>query len=189
MPAKKTDATPMATVFSRDDYMYLHEEGGTKRPEEGKALAVPVNIVQRGRIVGRHLRPSTILEKPGYFVAPIKSGSKTGGLFRRVGAKSRTTWTKNRRSGAKVSTTKALRQHIELLYVFTPQAKVAPRFGFEQLVMSAVNRYFPSEFDGALDYALRTSRVLGTELRRAESAGVDTICQAMQSGLTTTFPD
>lgn len=164
-PAKKTDPRPRAVVWSRDDFMYLHEEGGVKKPVDGKALAVPVLGFGRRGIVTSRSRPARLLRQYGYWVAPLGKHSKAGGIFHRKGPRrkrpkryNKVVWRKSGRSGARYAEVGRKRQPIELVYVFTPQAKIEARFGFEEMTLSAVNRYFEKEFRAALAYALKTAR-------------------------------
>lgn len=132
---KATKHKPEATVFSRDPFMRLQEEGGTKRPS-GKTFAIPAQIRKsKAQRITKAKRPARVLKQKSTYIAPLKG--KNAGIFRKVGKKGRP----------------------KLLYVLRsgPQ-RVEPRLGMRETVERTVQKRWQKNFGKALARAIATQR-------------------------------
>ena len=126
-PAKKDNLT--ASVYTRAHFAENQEEGGTKFPYKGRALAVPTARVPKSR---RKSGGARIMMKQK------KTFANRRGIYRKKGGK------KN--------------PSIEKLYTLTTSARIMPRMRFRQTAsMYCVNR-FQYHFMRSLRMALRTAR-------------------------------
>ena len=173
-----TKKKPEAVVYSRDDFMVRQEEGGAKRPKSGRHIAVPGSGTKRSKrgIVTKAKRPRRVMEKPGVFIAPISAYGRYG----RDSRPSDASWGRRNRSTARADAHgDALgiwqrkgrarvmqrgrykgrkRQPITLLFWLGESVQVKKRWGFTELVRSAVTREFEKEFADAVEMALATSK-------------------------------
>lgn len=163
-PAKKRDVVQMgmawSSVYTSDaitSFMVIHEEGGIKDPR-GKVLSVPTTGIRqysfktargavkkrwqpKGLLRGYTGRTGTRKRKKGRlsrqaFILP-KKGAQPAMLVRRVSRGER---------------------GLELLYVFTPQARIEPRWGFEDTVQRTADKVFKRVFDDKFKMALRSAK-------------------------------
>lgn len=172
--ARANPRTMEAVVFSKDDFMALQEEGGTKEPRSGRSVAVPVGARRTKQTITRPGKwPKALLQKPGHFIAPLGTGglymgterirrdgsakvrrsrstlSETMGLWQRVGAK--VVMTKGRYAGQR-------RQPIKLMYALKGEVEVKPRFLFRETVEKVARDSFAMHFQEALREALATAK-------------------------------
>lgn len=133
-PARKRNLE--AVVYSKDDFMALHETGGVKRPR-GQHLALPTDNVKRNQrgIVTRANRPKRQLNKPNVFKGTI---SGVEGVWKRPGRRSKGS--------------------LKLLFAFEPSARIQPRFDFKDTVKVVAQSEITQNFARAFDNALRTAR-------------------------------
>lgn len=139
-PAKKN--LMEASVFTKDDWMFLQEEGGIKVPS-GKRLAIPSDEWrreggQRGVIKGKN-RPKALINAmkksnsgTRAFIATMPDG--TEGIFKR-------------RSGQRLP--------LDMLYVLIPDAHVGERFAFEETVVTTARERLSRNFSISLADALK----------------------------------
>lgn len=124
----------IAEVYTNAYFASLQEDGGTKTPFKGSRIAVPSAQVK----AAKQRRSGGVREvagRPRTFFATTNTG-KTG-VYRRRTKK---------------------RYPIELLYTFTPTARIERRFGFVTLAQQSVERHFRRIFMEQLQRALRTAR-------------------------------
>ncbi|HAT49006.1 MAG: hypothetical protein HQL07_03955 [Nitrospirae bacterium] len=135
--ANKTDLK--ATVMVLDQFMTLQETGGDKTSPFGDALGIPVGARPTPTSVTRPGSfPGALLQKKGYFIAPIRKGSSIKGVWKRTG--------------------KGRRVKMQLMYVFSRHVRIKPRFGFVNTVNKVAKERFPMRFVEALQRALATTR-------------------------------
>lgn len=133
------------------DIFEKFERGGTKRPKDGRNLAIPIvgSPVKRTdrAIVQAKNRPRALLDamQPsqqgvkraksfgGAFLRPAKDG-KPGAIFMRVGKK------------------------VKLAYVLEPTVPIAPELKFEDTITKSVRETFASDFEREFAHALKTAR-------------------------------
>ncbi|MBF0098370.1 MAG: hypothetical protein HQM04_17915 [Magnetococcales bacterium] len=135
-------ATPdnlQSAVLVKDEFMTKQETGGEHTSLFGGSLAVPVGARPTPRSVTRPSQfPRALLAKPGYFIAPIKHGSRTMAVWKRTGNGRHT--------------------RLTLMYVFKQQVRLKPRFGFRDTVQMVADNRLQRRFDEALKNALATAR-------------------------------
>lgn len=123
-----------ATVFTNAYFAPLQEDGGTKKPFKGSRLAVPTDNV-RAKKRRRSGGVREVIDRPKTFFGKTKTG-KTA-LYRRR--------TKNARP-------------IELLYVFSPTARITRRFRFKDTARAVAEKQFNRNFTKQMIQAIRTAR-------------------------------
>lgn len=143
--ARKNDwPRSRATVGSRDDFMVLQETGGTKRPRKTRELALPGERVlgqlrsSTGRIPASR-RPKRLKARKRYFLQKLVSGRSKGqfALLQRVSGE---------------------RYPLRVVYIFRPDARVAPRLGFRTTVERRAQELYGPVFDRVLRQALATPK-------------------------------
>ncbi|MEO5330368.1 MAG: hypothetical protein H7829_19250 [Magnetococcus sp. THC-1_WYH] len=128
-----------ATVMVLDQFMALQETGGSKTSPFGDSLGIPIGAHPTPTSVTRPGNfPGAMLKRKGYFIAPVRKGSSTKGVWRRTG--------KDRRA------------RMKLMYAFSRQVRIKPRFGFNETVRKVASEQFPKRFAEALEKALATAR-------------------------------
>ena len=128
-----------ASVMVLDQFMAMQESGGNKTSPFGDSLGIPVGARPTPTSVTRPGSfPGAMLKRKGYFIAPIKKGSSVKGVWRRTG--------------------KGRRERMKLMYVFSRQVRLKPRFGFNETVRKVALENFPRRFSEALQKALETAR-------------------------------
>ena len=136
--AEKRDRRPFAQVgyLERVSLIGLMEDGGIRRPEKGKTLAVPtLKLKPTGKRITKSKRPETLLKKDNVFSGVI------GGV--------RGIWRKNKRGKTKFT----------LLYAYEDQAKYeSDKIHFRDSVRKAAEKSLISSFQNSLDNAIRTMR-------------------------------
>ncbi len=137
LAVKITPATKkrmFATVFTKADFMPLHETGGTKIPE-GNHLAIPTSNVKRGKTgkITKGQRPRNLKKS---FVLETKGGQL--GIWQRKG--------------------RGKRSEIKPMYWLEPRANIKKSWDWFRTGFKTINRTFNDNFSKSLDKALRTSR-------------------------------
>lgn len=128
-----------ASVRVLDPFMTMQETGGSKVSPFGDSLGVPVGARPNPTSVTRPGSfPGAMLKRKGYFIAPISHGSNIKGVWRRTG--------------------KGRREQMKLMYIFSHQVELKPRFGFHETVRQVAVEQFPRRFMEALRQALATAR-------------------------------
>ncbi|MBF0602152.1 MAG: hypothetical protein HQL07_00495 [Nitrospirae bacterium] len=168
--ANKTDLT--ATVSVLDQFMVLQETGGIKE-KQNHAMSVPVGARSYPKeTLPRSKWPSSLLQKKGYFIAPITGKSLTarsqvkGNYRRRIHNKPNVVYHKD---SARIKSSDVgnmalwhrrgrRRLPIDLVYVFKDKVSVDPRFDFRKTVMQVARERFSNRFVEALKKALATAR-------------------------------
>ncbi|MBF0181338.1 MAG: hypothetical protein HQM03_15050 [Magnetococcales bacterium] len=136
--ANKRDLQSSVRVL--DPFMALQESGGSKIGQFGKDLGVPVGARPTPTAITRPGSfPGAMLQRKGHFIAPIRKGSNVKGVWRRTG--------------------KGRRERIKLMYVFSRQVRLKPRFGFHETVRQVALQNFPRRFAEAVQKVLTTARV------------------------------
>ncbi|MBF0215321.1 MAG: hypothetical protein HQM00_17475 [Magnetococcales bacterium] len=126
-----------ASVRVLDPFMAMQESGGNKSGLFGKDLGIPVGARPTPTSITRPGRfPGAMLQRKGYFIAPIRKGSSVKGVWRRTG--------------------KGRRERMKLMYLFSRQVRLKPRFGFHETVRKVALQNFPKRFTEALQKALST---------------------------------
>jgi hypothetical protein len=135
-----------AVVYTKAPWMLLHEEGGTKRSAQGKRLAIPFNYRQ-GSVPGvafgvRRTKRDLVAnsQKPRNLKKAFVMQGQHGDLLATYTGRG-----KNR--------------VLQILYALEQQAKIKKRLGFEETARKVLREAWRKNFDDALDYALRTSRL------------------------------
>lgn len=123
-----------ARVFTKAYFADLQEEGGTKKPTRGSRLAVPTERV-RAKKNRKSGGVREVIDRPKTFFGKTKTG-KTA-LYRRR--------TKNSHP-------------VELLYVFSPTARIQKRFRFKETAAAVAKRQFNRIFIQQMIRAIRTAR-------------------------------
>jgi hypothetical protein len=145
------------------DALLRQEMGGTKRPIDGRHVAVPTDQVRRTKtdIVRKDQRPRPLL---GTLATPKEAGRMGGRGNRRRGAKSKAFITEFSNGWQaivrrdKTKTTKGGRQALEVLYVLRGTVDLSKRIGFERTVRSVVAEEMGPAFARRFAAALRTAR-------------------------------
>jgi hypothetical protein len=118
-----------AAVHTSAYFAKMQEEGGTKQPRTAKNLAVPTARVAKKYRTSHGARELMDANKNVFRTSK--------GVFRRTGKK---------------------RYPIQLLWSFTPTAKIKPRFRFYDTCKAAVQRNFEVQFKMRLAQALATAK-------------------------------
>lgn len=128
-----------SSVYSRDDFMVLHETGGVKKPR-GKSVAVPLDVrVNKRGIITQGNRPRALLSKPNTFRKKI---GRIDGIWQRLGKR----------------TAKKTGRALRLLFVFKPSVPIRRRMGFADTVRRVVRERFARQWALAVERAVRTAR-------------------------------
>ncbi|WP_420905617.1 hypothetical protein [Candidatus Magnetaquiglobus chichijimensis] len=131
--------TLQTSVRVLDPFMRMQEFGGDKQSPFGDSLGVPVGARPTPTSVTRPGSfPGAMLQRKGYFIAPIKHGSHVKGVWKRTG--------------------RGRREQMTLMYVFSKQVRLKPRFGFRETVRRMAMEQFPRRFAEALRQALASAR-------------------------------
>ena len=133
---KATKANLVATVFSRDAFMGLHEFGGPKDPRK-RFIAIPTRAVKRTKtdVIARRDRPGAlgdraeVIEYNGNKWLALKKGRRG-------------------RSG----------NELRLLYLLVPRAQIDERLGLREIGTRVVRARFMPLFLQALEDAVKTAR-------------------------------
>jgi hypothetical protein len=170
-PAQKSDIVRFGLAISDvhtaeriSTFMPVHEPGGTRLPvargrgqDKGRSIAYPGKDLPSSYRTGR----GAIKErwKPANLLKGYRTGArgKSQGKQIRVGKKSQgrafiirtgkgTPLIVRRRGGGR---------ELERLYVLFPEAKIKPRWKFEDSVIRAVRRDFPGRLEQAMKIALK----------------------------------
>lgn len=124
-----------AAVYTGAYFADLQEEGGIKKPHQGKRLAVPAQgIPKKYRNKPGLSGVQRALQEPRSF---ILSTGATPGVWQRKGKKPRP---------------------IRLLFHFEQQATVKPRFRFISTARETTEKRFMHNFSQRLDQAIATAR-------------------------------
>lgn len=126
----------VAEIYTRAYFMHYHEEGGIKRPAEGKTIAVPTINVRRikSQRITKSKRPPAMLRqavRPG-FILRTSSGPV---LFRRI-----------------------TKRQMSAQYVLTKQARIQPRLAMHDTANRILQQRLYINFDKAFTEAIRTAR-------------------------------
>lgn len=130
--AKKKDLK--STVSSRAPWFALVDKGGTKRPQQGRTIAIPTDRINQSTRRRTRDLPMILIASKRAFTASI-NGHR--GIFRRVGKKAR---------------------RIEALYFFHPDPKIPDLTNFYESGQRVVDRVYKGIFDVELANAIRTAR-------------------------------
>ena len=152
---------------SRSDILSKFEEGGVKRPKDGRRLAVPDEVkrttggvIRRGmrpkdfqfRVWGRGPKAEILVGERRTFM--IRKADGTGGIYQRTGRK---------RAGRRLASdirTRAVRDlNVRVLYRFTPEANIDSRLHFEENVDGVVRARFSRTFKEAFEKAIAAGRI------------------------------
>jgi hypothetical protein len=127
--AKKNDLA--AEVFTRAQWMELHETGGVKIPRR-RNLAIPSTFVKRSKkdLITKANRPRALKNS---FVRRSKTGQET--IFQRINKK-----------------------QIRPMYFLEKQAQIQPAFRFYHTASRVVNERWAQNFEKAIEFAIRTAR-------------------------------
>ncbi len=129
-----------AAVFSRDDFMTLHETGGVKRPRGGGFVAVPQQAVPRtGRgLIRRRARPRALdVGGDRAFFAELEDSGKPA-IFALVG--------------------RGRAARPRLFYVLEDEVEIEARFGFVPRVLRVARTKLQPQFERAFAEALASAR-------------------------------
>jgi hypothetical protein len=147
-PARRSDwPNVRSEVGSRDDYMAMQEEGGTKRPRKARNLSLPGKRFARklrgasGRIPSSRRPKQLLAKKKTYYLTQLQSGKSKGMqaiLKRRKGAHDRT--------------------RDRVVYIYRPQGKIRPRADFRPIVTRRAQELYGPIFDRVLRQALATPK-------------------------------
>jgi hypothetical protein len=140
-----------AYIGSRDSFMALQEDGGTKKGS--KSQAIPTGIrTPSTKITSPKLWPKALLET---------STQAKGQLRRRKkGSSKRTAFVTTLKNGkhAIAVRTSANRYPIKILYVFEKEVRIKKRFGLFETVQRSANRNMQPRFIYWFAQAIRTAR-------------------------------
>ena len=131
--ASKTTLSGGVRVNPARDVLAKFEEGGTKRPQSGKALAIPINVKRNASdIVTRANSVRAILASGKAFI-------KNGRVWQRIGRGKRAT--------------------LRLAYVFKPSVSIAPRLEFVETGTKVINERIVDNIAGAIQVELERGLV------------------------------
>lgn len=129
-----TKAKPTAIVGTQADWEGLHETGGTKKPRDGKKLAIASEEHRGGRAqkISRSKRPRAVLQRAKTFLAVMPSGLR--GIFRRIGR---------------------ARTPIKLLFALVPLGRIKRALGYKETGEAVANKRLPEHFENELRKAIK----------------------------------
>ena len=130
--ATKHDLT--AVVYTRADWMRLHEKGGIKKPQSTH-LAIPTELIRRSKKTGKiskAMRPKQVMASGKGFIA--------------------------NKGGQKMIMRRRTKKIVEPIYLLERQARIKPTMDFKRSITSVVRRKFPWQFNRAMRYAMATAR-------------------------------
>jgi hypothetical protein len=132
-PAKKDNLE--AAVWTRADWLKVHEKGGTKEPTRSKNLTVPTNNVKRNKrdLIRKNQRPRSIKRS---FVIKTDGGQQL--FMERFG--------KGKRSSTRV------------MYILEPKARIKKQGTFLEAAQKSVTKNRDKITSRSIDQALRTMR-------------------------------
>lgn len=144
-----------ASVRVMDPFMVLQETGGSKASISGKDLGVPIGARPTPKSVTRPSKfPRSLLQKRGYFIAPITGKALTARSQKAYNVSRRI---HNSRISADDMGVMALWHRrgkksypIDLIYIFKDQVRLPPRFKFQETVRRVVEESFPKQLADAL---------------------------------------
>jgi hypothetical protein len=135
--ATKADPNAEIRVTDKAGFLVKFEEGETKSPREGKAIAIPVGVRRsKSDIIPKGQRPPALYASKGGQSGRVFS--KGGKLMQRVG-----------RGKAAV---------LRVLYIWKSSVKVDARLKFRETTQKAVNANWIRRAGEAVDKALSTMR-------------------------------
>ncbi|TAH39280.1 MAG: hypothetical protein EYC70_00410 [Planctomycetota bacterium] len=155
-PAQKRDwPNSAAVVGSRDAFLVQHETGAVKTARSGR-LAIPARgaaVRGAGGRIPRSRKPRALLARRRTFINTIRSGqqklehtgthrSRNAGLpaiLQRVGKK---------------------RYPLRVIYVLRPRGIIRRTLGMHETVEAVVRARYGAKFRQAIEYALRTERLI-----------------------------
>ncbi len=149
--------------MGRNDTTYLkdHEDGGTRTPNEGGSLAIPSADLDNYRTktgtgrTNKRWKPSTLLE---YYNThgPNTAGNKLGGGRGKGRPRNGKPFIMQLKNGkaAIVRRRTSERNNLEFLYTFSKDAKIKPKWSFEETVRAAVEDNYVSSITNALNRRL-----------------------------------
>ena len=132
------------------DILTKFETDRTKRPRDGRSIAVPVNVKRTAAgVVRKNLRPRALnLRKHGGAGRVLRGDRRTflirnaagggGGIFQRFGGKGST--------------------EVRLLFALVPRVSITPDLEFLDNVTQIVNTRFADRFSLRFDEAIRSAR-------------------------------
>lgn len=131
--ATKEKLVAVVRVDPQRDILAKFEDGGTKTPQSGKAIALPTEAVRRtkAQIISKAQRPRPL-------IASGKAFSKGGRLIMRIG----------RGVGALLRTA----------YVFKRSVKIPKRLGFVETANKAIDAHWIRRAEDAIARAIATMR-------------------------------
>jgi hypothetical protein len=132
-PANKRNLE--SAVWTRADWLRVHEEGGTKEPTRSKNLTLPTENVKRNKrdLIRKNQRPRNL---PRSFVIKADGGQRL--FMQRFG--------KGKRSSTRV------------MYVLKPKAKIKKQGTFIEAAQKSVTRNRAEITRRSIDNAMRTMR-------------------------------
>jgi len=133
--ARRSQPEPFAVLGSRADWLYLQEEGGTKRAS--RSLAIPqVGTARRtaGSVISRASKPARLMQRKAGFVI---QGTRGKLLMTRTGKR---------------------RSSVRFWYAFERDADIKPVLRFGSTEGALARRLLPVEFHQALKKALATAK-------------------------------
>lgn len=116
-------------IYTNAYFADLQEEGGIKRPQDNRVLAVPTDATPKSRRKSGGAR---------IMMQQKKTFSTPAGIFRRKG--------------------RGKNSKVEKLFAYAKTATIRPRFGFKTMAKSVAARQFPKRFAESLSKALKTAK-------------------------------
>lgn len=140
-----------AEVFTLDDWMARHEEGGVRQSIAGHRMAIPIE-----KSDGNHngIRSNVrVILRSGSRPRALRSKNHEVGTFGGLGKfKNKKTDFIFRRRKAKEG------ERIELLYALVDQVKISPRLDMVKISTDVVRRGASAALESALDYHLKNPK-------------------------------
>jgi hypothetical protein len=135
--AKKADAQAIIAVTEKAGFLGKFEDGGTKSPQSGKAIAIPLNVRRnKSDIIPVSQRPPALYASKG--AAAGRIFSKAGLLIQKVGR------------GARAVT--------RVLYVWKSSVRVPALLQFKATANEAVDKNWSKRAVEAVDRAISTAK-------------------------------
>lgn len=124
-----TKSNQSAEIYTRADWMVMHEDGGIKTAKG--LIAIPTIDVKRNKkdIITKGNRPRAV-------VGAFKGKTKEGQEF----------------------IAKRVRGKLVILYWLEKQAKIKGVYKFHDIAKETFDKHFDNDFRDAIDYALRTAK-------------------------------